>query len=261
MIDRYWALASSQSTNDIHLLHCHQEYPLTQSHRSISSNHYMPGTIVSFLQTQQKSTSARQQARTFPSNDTNTTSSSRTYNYNYKRFPLVQVVWMNSTIAALCVWTALDYLWCLTLLFRLLFTTNVPRRGYDDSSADCQSQSVHGLWVLRDAISVARPFRGCRYPVQVNHLALAHDLESAGVHEKRPFGAASLEDSGPQVRRGGLPWLRLLRGFTGVLLLSPACMLVMSNYAVTRGLLQNCSRFEPLPFGVSRHPDSFFVFC
>lgn len=167
---------------------------------------------------------------------------------------------MESTIAALCIWVTLDCLWCLTLLFRATFTIDISCSERNDSSTDSRSRSSHGLRILRDAVSVvAHPGRGFRYYVQVTDLAPARDLESAEIHDKHPFGTASLEDSSPQVRRDGLTWLRLLRSFTGVLLLSPACMLVMSNYAVTRGLLRGCSRFELLPFGVSRHSDNLLV--
>jgi hypothetical protein len=51
-----------------------------------------------------------------------------------------------------------------------------------------------------------------------------------------------------------------VRSLAGVLLLFPACMLVMSNYAVTKGLLQGCSRFELLPLGVGRCSHKLLAF-
>jgi hypothetical protein len=83
---------------------------------------------------------------------------------------------------------------------------------------------------------------GCRA------LARDVDVEHAAESEKLPFRIAPQEN----VRCGGMAKLRLARSLAGVLLLFPACMLVMSNYAMTKGLLQGCSRFELLPLGVSR---------
>lgn len=83
----------------------------------------------------------------------------------------------------------------------------------------------------------------------------ARDEEQAGDHQKEPFEFESgqADSSQGQRRGGGINWLRLVRNVAGVLLLYPTCMLVMSNYAVTRGLLQGCSRLDVPPLGVSRY--------
>jgi hypothetical protein len=134
------------------------------------------------------------------------------------------------TAVVLIIWTGLEATWCALQLLRLLFTTKVDR------------------------VRLSRG-RRWRYPMDLGCHALARDVdvEYAAESEKLPFRIAPQEIvSEDQVRYGGTTRLRLARCLAGLLLLFPACMLVMSNYAVTRGLLQGCSRFELLPVGVSR---------
>jgi hypothetical protein len=134
------------------------------------------------------------------------------------------------TAVVLIIWTGLEATWCALQLLRLLFTTKVDR------------------------VRLSRG-RRWRYPMDLGCHALARDVdvEYAAESEKLPFRIAPQEIvSEDQVRYGGTTRLRLARCLAGLLLLFPACMLVMSNYAVTRGLLQGCSRVELLPVGVSR---------
>ena len=160
-----------------------------------------------------------------------------------------------STAVLLIICTGLDATWSSLELLRLLLATRkVDCVGLDDSSALLQSRSFRGRpRHQRDTIQDACP-QGQRHrdPLELKHHALAHnfDVERAVEHEKLSSQTAYPE-SGPK-EQGGIARLRLVRSLAGVLLLFPACMLVMSNYAVTKGLLQGCSRFELLPLGVGR---------
>lgn len=147
---------------------------------------------------------------------------------------------MNSTIAGLCILTAVDGLLSLLHLLRQLFTNNAPRVGREGTSALFQSPVTRELWLLREDVPGAYVGSDeCRYAEGVN-------LEHAREDEKH--GIALPRECGPSdpvpLHNSGLSRLRLLRSLTGVLLLSPACMLVMSNYAASRGLLQEFGGFE-----------------
>jgi hypothetical protein len=82
---------------------------------------------------------------------------------------------------------------------------------------------------------------------------LAQDLEQAEKCQTASFEFAISQEIRPQKqwRRRGMTRLRLVRSLAGASLMYPVCMLIMSNYAVTRGLLQGCSRLELHPLGVS----------
>jgi hypothetical protein len=141
---------------------------------------------------------------------------------------------MNSSTASaaviLIICTGLDATWCSLQLLRLLLTTKVGRVGLSQGQR-------------------------CRYSMDLESYAIARDadVEHAAELEKPSFRIASQEIvSKKQVRCGGMTRLRLARSLARILLLLPTCMLLMSNYAVTRDLLQGCNRFDLLPLGVSR---------
>ena len=162
---------------------------------------------------------------------------------------------MNPSLAAvLIICTVFDATWCSFQLLLSLFTTKNDRVGPENSSTLPQFRIVLGIWSRSDAVQgTCRQDQRCRHPLDLKSPAPFRDIELATEHEKRTFGYESQEIvPEQQLRRDGSTRLRLLRNFAGVLLLSPTCMLVMSNYAVTTGLLDGCSHPELLPLGVSR---------
>lgn len=98
--------------------------------------------------------------------------------------------------------------------------------------------------------------RKYRYLEHVKILILdtGRDVEQAREDKKEVSRVWSREerDCQQQERHGEIRWFRLSRNISRVMVLYPACMLVMSNYAVTRGLLQGCDRLESRPLEVSR---------
>jgi hypothetical protein len=121
--------------------------------------------------------------------------------------------------------------------------------------------------ILFDELKIARvgldntrrfPSQGSRsfiasYPMDSKRHTLAHDIEQAREHQKEPFEFAISQEGGSREQKhyNGTKWHPLVLSLTGVWLLCPACILTMSNYAITRGLLQGCGRLEVLPLGVS----------
>jgi len=93
---------------------------------------------------------------------------------------------------------------------------------------------------------------GCRHSVNGSIGALAHDVEKARDCQKESLEVASSQDSASEDLRcrSHMTTFRLVRNLAGILLLYPTCMLIMSNYAATRGLLQGSS----LNFQVSNDP-------
>jgi len=136
-------------------------------------------------------------------------------------------------------------------LSKLCWHTRITEQFQSDEVvAGSQRQCIQKNRSLRIAIAgVCSGGRSVRYPVDLKHHAPTRDVEHAARHQKE---SAAFEFCGYQEKQrcSVLRWLRLVRVFAGVLLLYPACMLIMSNYAVTRGLLQGCSRFELQPLGV-----------
>jgi len=144
-------------------------------------------------------------------------------------------------------------------LSKLCWHTRITEQFQSDEVvAGSQRQCIQKNRSLRIAIAgVCSGGRSVRYPVDLKHHAPTRDVEHAARHQKE---SAAFEFCGYQEKQrcSVLRWLRLVRVFAGVLLLYPACMLIMSNYAVTRGLLQGCSRFELQPLG---HQVSFAPQC
>jgi hypothetical protein len=94
---------------------------------------------------------------------------------------------------------------------------------------------------------------GRRRPVGFKIHTSVRDLEQAEKRQTGPFESVISQEIRLQKegRHRGMTRLRLVRSLAGVSLLYPVCMLVMSNYAVTKGLLRGCSRLELHPLGVS----------
>lgn len=118
----------------------------------------------------------------------------------------------------------------------------------DEVVAGSQRQRIQKIRSLGIAIAGVCP-GGQKFRCPVDLKRHARDVEHATQHQKE---SAAFEFCGYQEKQrgSGLRWLRLVRIFAGGLLLYPACMLIMSNYAATRGLLQGCSGLEFQPLGV-----------
>lgn len=116
---------------------------------------------------------------------------------------------------------------------------------------------LEAVLALVDTASLAHEARRKhRYLEHVKILILdtGRDVEQAREDKKDASRVWSREerDCQRQECHGEIRWFRLSRNISRVMVLYPACMLVMSNYAATRGLLQGCDRLESRPLEVSR---------
>jgi hypothetical protein len=149
--------------------------------------------------------------------------------------------------AGLYIWTGLEAAICTIQLLQHGRTFNLERVRLDECGDQFQRQRSRRLWMLY--ASVAGACSKCqRYqnPVNDEIRTPAHDVEKARDCQKEPLEVASSEgsDSQDQRCRSHTTGLRLVRNLAGMLLLYPVCMLVMSSYAASRGLLQDLGAFE-----------------
>jgi hypothetical protein len=147
----------------------------------------------------------------------------------------------------LCIWTGLEATRCTIQLFQHVLTPKVGRVRLDECGDRFRRRSARGLQALHDAITGTFPkCQRCQHPVDNKLRTLDHDVEKARECEKESFEVPSSEESlsEDQGCHSRMTRVQLVRNLAGTLLLYPTCMLIMSNYALSRGLLQEFGDFE-----------------
>jgi hypothetical protein len=149
--------------------------------------------------------------------------------------------------AGLYIWTGLEAARCAIQLFRHIRTSKAERPGFDEFGNHFRRRGTRALRVLYGTVAGAYPkHRRCRSPVDGKIPAPVHDVEKARDCQKESFEIAFGQEGGSEDRgcRSCMTSLWLVRNLAGILLLYPTCMLVMSGYAATRGLLREFGSWE-----------------